>query len=104
VIAGLVEHRFSEYLISYYNVPFLANILSSKQKANEPPGHAVAMFYICHINIFVIQMKPLSQTMSCLYFSNFTVSCSVVLCHVKYSCPYSFYIGITLIKFHLDAS
>lgn len=28
VIAGLVEHRFSEYLISYYNQPFLANVLS----------------------------------------------------------------------------
>ncbi|KAJ4751031.1 hypothetical protein LUZ62_085436 [Rhynchospora pubera] len=28
VIAGLVEHRFSDYLISYYNQPFLANVLS----------------------------------------------------------------------------
>ncbi|KAK8926067.1 hypothetical protein KSP39_PZI018556 [Platanthera zijinensis] len=28
VIAGIVEHRFSDYLISYYNDPLLSNILS----------------------------------------------------------------------------
>ncbi|XP_037414633.1 protein RETICULATA-RELATED 6, chloroplastic-like [Triticum dicoccoides] len=28
VIAGLVEHRLGEYLVSYYNQPFLANVLS----------------------------------------------------------------------------
>ncbi|KAK1667470.1 hypothetical protein QYE76_055629 [Lolium multiflorum] len=28
VIAGLVEHRLGEYLVSYYNLPLLANVLS----------------------------------------------------------------------------
>nr|BAJ89565.1 predicted protein [Hordeum vulgare subsp. vulgare] len=28
VIAGLVEHRLGEYLVSYYNQPFLSNVLS----------------------------------------------------------------------------
>ncbi|XP_072996860.1 protein RETICULATA-RELATED 5, chloroplastic-like [Typha latifolia] len=28
IIAGIVEHRFSDHLLSYYNQPFLANMLS----------------------------------------------------------------------------